>query len=56
MTFTLKRIDGKEDFYTNKKFKTYNEAYDFLDKLIGQTCCSDTDYEKNFYYNIIEKN
>ena len=56
MTFTLKRIDGKEDIYTNNKFKTYNEAYDFLEKIVGQTCCSDTDFEKDFYYDITESN
>tara|TARA_B100000900_G_C19962978_1_gene466519 strand:+ start:160 stop:336 length:177 start_codon:yes stop_codon:yes gene_type:complete len=54
MAFFLKRIDGKKDLYTSKKFKTYNEAYDFLEKIIGQTCCSDTDFEKNFYYDITE--
>ena len=54
MTFILKRIDGKDDFYTTKKFNTYNEAYDFLEKIIGQTCCSDSDFEKNFYYDITE--
>ena len=52
MTFILKRIDGNEDLYTTKKFNTYEEAYDFLEKLIGQNCCSDTDFEKNFYYDI----
>ena len=52
MKFILKRIDGKEDFYTRKKFKTYNDAYDFLEKIIGETCCSDTDFENNFYYDI----
>jgi len=56
MKFILKRIDGKEDFYTKQKFKTYNEAYYFLEKIIGQTCCSDTDFEKNFYYDITEVN
>ena len=56
MNFILKRIDGKEDFYTTKKFNTYDEAYDFLEKIIGQTCCSDTDFEKNFYYDITEEN
>ena len=56
MNFILKRIDGKEDFYTTKKFNTYEEAYDFLEKIIGQTCCSDTDFEKNFYYDITEEN
>ena len=56
MRFILKRIDGKEDFYTTKKFYTYEEAYDFLEKLTGQTCCSDTDFEENFYYSITEEN
>ena len=54
MRFILKRIDGKEDLYTSKRFSTYNEAYDFLEKIIGQTCCSDSDFEKNFYYDINE--
>ena len=56
MTFILKRIDGNEDFYTNKHFKTYDEAYDFLENIIGQNCCSDTDFENNFYYDISEIN
>ena len=56
MTFILKRIDGKEDFYTSKKFNTYKEAYEFLEKIIGETCCSDADFEKNFYYDITEVN
>ena len=56
MTFFLKRIDGKDDNNTIKKFKTYNDAYDFLEKIIGETCCSDTDFEKNLYYNIEEIN
>ena len=56
MVFNLKRIDGKEDFFTTKKFNTYEEAYDFLEEIIGQTCCSDTDFEKYFYYDITEEN
>ena len=56
MIFILKRIDGKEDFHTNRKFNTYEEAYDYLEKIIGQNCCSDTDFEKNFYYDIKEEN
>ena len=55
MIFILKRIDGKEDTYTKKKFKTYDEAYDFLEKSIGLTCCSDIDFEKNLYYDITEE-
>ena len=54
MTFILKRIDGEKDLYTSKKFNTYEEAYDFLEKLIGQNCCSDIDFEENFYYDIAE--
>jgi len=53
--FILKRTDGREDFFTKKKFNTYEEAYDFLEKLIGQTCCSDSDFEKNYYYDIVEE-
>ena len=56
MKFTLKRIDGIQDACTQKKFNTYNEAYDFLKKIMGETCCSDTDFEKNFYYDITEQN
>ena len=56
MTFKLKRIDGKEDFYTSKKFNTYDEAYDFLVKITGPTCCSDTDFDNNFYYDITSEN
>jgi len=55
MAFFLKRIDGKKDLHTAMKFNTYNEAYDFLEKIIGQTCCSDTDFEKDFYYDITEE-
>ena len=55
MPYILKRIDGIEDFYTTKKFKSYDEAYDFLEKIIGNNCCSDTDFEKNFYYDIYEE-
>ena len=56
MAYILKRFDGKKDLYTNKKFNTYIEAYVFLEKIIGQTCCSDTDFENNLYYDITEEN
>ena len=56
MIFALKRIDGEEDPYTKLRFKTYDEAYDYLEKFFGQDCCSDTDYEKNNYYLITEEN
>tara|TARA_Y100001978_G_scaffold161561_1_gene147881 strand:- start:23 stop:193 length:171 start_codon:yes stop_codon:yes gene_type:complete len=56
MIFALKRIDGEEDSHTKIRFKTYDDAYDYLEKIFGQACCSDADYEKNIHYNIIEKN
>tara|TARA_B100000212_G_C27111574_1_gene420898 strand:- start:375 stop:548 length:174 start_codon:yes stop_codon:yes gene_type:complete len=56
MTFILKRIDGKEDFYTTKRFKNYDETYDFLEKILGEACCSDTDFENDFYYYITKIN
>ena len=55
MSFILKRIDGQQDLYTKKKFKSYNEAYDFLEKIIGKSCCSDTDFESEFYYDITQE-
>ena len=55
MIFILKRIDGKEDFYTTKKFNTYEEAYDFLEKIIGQTCCSIQILKKIFIMILLKK-
>ena len=54
MTFILKRNDGKDDLYTTNRFNSFDEAYDFLEKIIGENCCSDTDFEENFYYDITE--
>ena len=56
MTFTLKRIDGREDSHTKFIFKTYNDAYDYLERNFGHACCSDSDYETNNYYHISENN
>ena len=56
MSFILKRIDGEEYLYTVRKFNTYEEAYDFLEKIIGENCYSDKDFEENFYYNIFKEN
>tara|TARA_Y100000589_G_scaffold323325_1_gene357678 strand:- start:2011 stop:2190 length:180 start_codon:yes stop_codon:yes gene_type:complete len=54
MNYKLERIDKIEDANTSKRFKTYDEAYDFLKKFYGNLCCSDADYEKDLYYNIEE--
>tara|TARA_Y100000589_G_scaffold324891_1_gene361777 strand:- start:361 stop:534 length:174 start_codon:yes stop_codon:yes gene_type:complete len=55
MIYILKRIDGEKDNYTKKEFKSYDEAYNFLEEAFGQSCCSDCDYEQNYYYQIQKK-
>ena len=54
MLFKIVRIDGKEDEVTTKTFTNYADAYDLLDKIYGDICCSDTDYEDIIYYDIVE--
>ena len=54
MAYKIKRSDGKDDYITIKKFLSFDEAYDFLNYILGDVCCSDTDYEDNIHYNIIE--
>ena len=54
MKYKIVRIDGKEDDITSKRFLNYADAYDLLDKLYGDICCSDADYEDIIYYDIVE--
>ena len=54
MIYKIVRIDGKEDNITLQTFSNYAEAYDLLDKIYGDICCSDADYEDINYYDIIE--
>ena len=54
MTFKIVRIDGKEDDITLQNFSNYTDAYDLLDKIFGDICCSDADYEDITYYDIVE--
>ena len=56
MIYKIVRIDGIEDDVTSQTFSNYEEAYDLLDKIYGDICCSDTDYEDINYYDIIEGN
>ncbi len=56
MFYKIIRIDGKDDELTSKSFDKYSDAYDLLDKLYGDLCCSDTDYGDITYYDIVEKN
>ena len=55
MKYKFVRFDGKEDDFTSKTFSNYSDAYNLLDKLYGNICCSDADYEDITYYDIVEK-
>ena len=52
MCYKLTMIDGKEDNITSYCFEKYSDAYDFLDKLYGNLCCSDAECGNLTYYNI----
>ena len=54
MKYKIVRIDKKEDEITSQTFSNYADAYDLLDKIYGEICCSDADYEDIVYYNIVE--
>ena len=54
MTYKIVRIDGKKDEVTSQTFLNYADAYDLLDKLYGDLCCSDADYENITYYDIVK--
>ena len=54
MIYKIVRIDGKEDDVTSQTFSNYTDAYNLLDKIYGDICCSDADYEDINYYDIVE--
>ena len=56
MSYKLIRIDGKEDKLTSYQFDNYKEAYDLLNKIYGDICCSDIGDEDLIYYDIVENN
>ena len=56
MDYKIKRIDGKNDETTAQSFDNYSDAYDLLEELYGDLCCSDTDYGDMTFYYIVENN
>ena len=52
MTYKIIRIDGKDDELTAQSFDKYSDAYDLLEALYGDLCCSDAD--DITYYDIVE--
>ena len=56
MTYKLVRLDGKYDKLTSQSFDKYSDAYDLLEELYSDLCCSDADYGDMTYYDIVENN
>ena len=56
MDYKIIRIDGKEDELTSQNFDNYSDAYNLLEELYGDSCCSDADYGNITYYDIVENN
>jgi len=56
MTYKIIRIDGKVDELTTQSFDKYSDAYDLLEELHGDLCCSDADYGDRTYYDIVKNN
>ena len=54
MNFKIIRSDGIEDHLTSYEIINYAEAFDLIEKEIGSLCCSDTDFDKEISYEIIE--
>ena len=55
MTYLITRDDGEEDDITSQSFDNYDDAYELLEEIYGDMCCSDADYEDRPYYEIVEK-
>ncbi len=53
MIYKLIRHDNHVDDLTNQSFDSYDEAYDVLEEVYADICCSDADYGDRPYYEII---
>ena len=54
MKYIIKRHDGEKDDITTQVFENYDDAYDLLEKIYADLCCSDADYDERPYYEIVE--
>ena len=54
MTYKIIRHDKESDDITEQSFISYDEAYDLLEKIYSDVCCSDADYGDRPYYEIID--
>jgi len=54
MAYKIIRLDKESDDITELSFSRYDEAYDLLEEIYSDVCCSDADYGDRPYYEIIE--
>tara|TARA_B100000214_G_scaffold311585_1_gene243650 strand:+ start:121 stop:294 length:174 start_codon:yes stop_codon:yes gene_type:complete len=54
MTYQIIRLDKESDDITEQSFQSYDDAYDLLEEIYSDVCCSDADYGDRPYYEIIE--
>ena len=54
MIYKIIRLDEEFDDITQQSFDSYNEAYDVLEEIYSDVCCSDADYGYSPYYEIIK--
>ena len=54
MTYKIVRHDNEFDDITGQSFNNYDEAYDLLEEIYSDVCCSDADYGDRPYYEIVE--
>ena len=54
MIYKIIRQDKESDDITVQSFNCYDEAYDLLEEIYSDVCCSDADDVDRPYYEIIE--
>ena len=52
MKYVINRQDGEQDDITTQVFDNYDDAYDLLEEVYADLCCSDADYDDRPYYEI----
>tara|TARA_Y100001968_G_C19304102_1_gene690658 strand:- start:97 stop:270 length:174 start_codon:yes stop_codon:yes gene_type:complete len=53
MIYKIVRYGKDHDDIAEQSFNSYVEAYDLLEKIYSNVCCSDADYGDYPYYEII---
>ena len=54
MIYQIIRHDDETDDITQQLFDNYDDAYDVLEEIYSDICCSDVDYGDRPYYDIIQ--